>query len=378
MKKNVIYKLYPPFLDVPEEHDFAGAWESFCCKMLNLTHDTSSIIRRKHPDQAVDLYDQEKEFAYQCKSVESGKSSDFRVDKSLDSIRKAKEARRDGTVPWKKYYLCTNVALSGKADTKLRKELPEIKILPESYWQQQCEKHSDYVRRFFRVLREPEKDLKNQKVFIDKIYDPVIDNLRTMKSTVKNFDTERKDLTGEVYFGRDIIYVKSFLNKVTGNRPHNIKQKKLYESAVDWHSNLNEELILCYESFKDYDRFIYLEKKNLIAKVFDFVRTFLDIDGKQKRNVHPITRNLAGMILGIEVSDETLAGDLEDAGIQKTPAEIKQELFCFLIEDGEILTKTLEMIRIKIELLEVTKKLIKRIESIEEIIIGDNAAYFFE
>lgn len=146
----MIYHLYPPFFIVSEESDFADAWEAFCCKLLNLKEKTDDIYRRHPPEQGIDLYYPNKQTAYQCKSVESGKSGDFNVTKALESIKSAKSAKPK--VPWKEYVLCTNVDITGTAEAKLREELPDIVIRPRSYWQKLCEEFKTYVERNFRLL----------------------------------------------------------------------------------------------------------------------------------------------------------------------------------------------------------------------------------
>lgn len=146
----MIYNLYPPFFIVPEESNFADAWESFCCKMLCLTENTAEIYRRNPPEQGIDLYYPAKQVAYQCKSVESGKSGDFNVSKVIDSIRSAKQAK--APLGWKKYAICTNVNITGTSEKKIKSELPDVILYPRSYWQNLCEKYSHYVERNFRIV----------------------------------------------------------------------------------------------------------------------------------------------------------------------------------------------------------------------------------
>lgn len=85
----MLYKLYPPFLVVPEEQDFSDAWESFCFKILSLEKSKNNLHRRNPPEQGVDLYDTTDKIAYQCKSVESGKSGDFNVTQAVNSLKSA-------------------------------------------------------------------------------------------------------------------------------------------------------------------------------------------------------------------------------------------------------------------------------------------------
>jgi hypothetical protein len=145
-----MYHFYPPFFVVDEENSFAEAWESFCCKLLNLSLKTDEIYRRHPPEQGIDLYHPSKRTAYQCKSVESGKSSDFNVDKVLASIQAARAAQPN--VGWKEFVVCTNVEITGSSEARLRSELPQIILRPRSYWLKLCGEFSVEVERNFRRL----------------------------------------------------------------------------------------------------------------------------------------------------------------------------------------------------------------------------------
>jgi hypothetical protein len=146
------YRLQPPFLYVAEEQDFSKAWEHFCCKLLNINNKTKEIYVRNPPEQGVDIFYQSKKIAYQCKSVESGKSGDFNATKAVESIEAAKRIKTQ--LGWEKYVLCVNVAISGTAEAALKKALPDIEILPNSHWTQLCETYPVEVERNFRRLVE--------------------------------------------------------------------------------------------------------------------------------------------------------------------------------------------------------------------------------
>lgn len=150
------YHLYPPFFIVPEESDFADAWESFCCKLLCLSEKNTKIYRRYAPEQGVDLYYPDRKIAYQCKSVESGRSRDFDANKTINSIKSALAAK--STIPWTTYVICTNVDVTGTAEKKIRNELPDVGLAPRSTWQILCEQNAGHVARYFRILVEmPQK-----------------------------------------------------------------------------------------------------------------------------------------------------------------------------------------------------------------------------
>lgn len=144
------YRLIPPFLHVPEESDFADAWERFCCKLLNLEHGTSDIFVRSPPEQGVDLFDPTRKVAYQCKSVESGKAGDFNPAHAIGSFRAA--LANQAAIGWVRYALCTNVDVTGTALSRLREAVPDLILLPASHWTQLCEKHPAAVERNFRLV----------------------------------------------------------------------------------------------------------------------------------------------------------------------------------------------------------------------------------
>lgn len=147
---SILYRLTPPFLYVPEESSFPDAWEAFCCKLLKLEHATTDIFRRNPPEQGIDLFEPSRGYAYQYKSVESGKSGDFNASHALASYRSALKVQP--SVGWKRYVLCTNVTLTGTAEASLKKEIPDLLILPASHWVGLCEANASAVARNFRTV----------------------------------------------------------------------------------------------------------------------------------------------------------------------------------------------------------------------------------
>ena len=144
------YRLVPPFLHVPEESSFADEWERFCCKLLNLEYGTTEIFVRSPPEQGVDLFYPTRQIAYQCKSVESGKSGDFNATHAIASYQSA--LTHQASIGWVQYALCTNVDVTGTALTKLQSAIPGLIVLPASHWVGLCEKHPLAVERNFRVV----------------------------------------------------------------------------------------------------------------------------------------------------------------------------------------------------------------------------------
>lgn len=144
------YRLVPPFLHVPEESNFADEWERFCCKLLNLEHGTTEIFVRSPPEQGVDLSYPGRKIAYQCKSVESGKSGDFNTGHAIKSYEAA--LANQSSIGWVQYALCTNVDVTGAALAKLQGAIPDLIVLPASHWTALCEKHPLEVQRNFRTV----------------------------------------------------------------------------------------------------------------------------------------------------------------------------------------------------------------------------------
>ncbi|MFJ7928988.1 hypothetical protein [Peribacillus sp. NPDC096448] len=157
------YKLYPPFLIVPEEEDFSDAWESFCYKLLCLEQSQNNIHRRNPPEQGVDLFDDTDKIAYQCKSIESGKSGDFNVTQAINSLKSALEIKDE--LGWEKYVLCTNVNVTGSSEKKLKDVYSDVIIKSKNNWEILCETYHDRVERNFNILVEipSEKVLRSIK-----------------------------------------------------------------------------------------------------------------------------------------------------------------------------------------------------------------------
>ncbi|MEI8196732.1 MAG: hypothetical protein WCI73_12610, partial [Phycisphaerae bacterium] len=141
--------LYPPLFVVEPQTSFANAWEVFCCDVLNRQEKTTEIYQRKPPESGVDLYWQQRKIAYQCKSVEES-TGKFSLSKAIESLQSALEIR--ATLPWDKYVLCSNVALTGGQEQKLRKILPEIELLTPSFWLPRCMEQSEHLSNRFRRL----------------------------------------------------------------------------------------------------------------------------------------------------------------------------------------------------------------------------------
>jgi len=143
--------LYPPFFGVEPQTSFADAWEVFCCDVLNRHEKTTHIRRRTAPDAGIDLIWQEKSIAYQCKSVESGKTGDFDVTKALESFEAAKKSQ--AKIPWKQYIICTNVELTGSQETKICEQCSEVDVrfLTPSFWIPRCHEQWHEVGGRFRI-----------------------------------------------------------------------------------------------------------------------------------------------------------------------------------------------------------------------------------
>jgi len=151
----VEYHLYPPFFVFPEEPSFEDGWEAFCCKVLKLVEARDDIVRRKPPESGVDLYCGATRTAYQCKSVECGRTGAFDPRKAAESFRAALRVKNE--LGWDTYVLCTNVDLTGSAEAKVREAAPGIHIRARAYWVSLCERFPDAVARNFRqLIRIPE------------------------------------------------------------------------------------------------------------------------------------------------------------------------------------------------------------------------------
>jgi len=150
------FHLYPPFFEIlPGEESFADAWEIFCCDMLNRHEKTTEIVRRKAPEGGIDLLWRKKKRAYQCKSVIDPATNRFDVFKAVESIKTALTKRKE-TV-WKKFYICSNVDITGPQEKKLREACPKVdlKLLTPSFWLPRCREQHAYLHSRFSELKRP-------------------------------------------------------------------------------------------------------------------------------------------------------------------------------------------------------------------------------
>ena len=141
--------LYPPLFVVAPQKSFPDAWEVFCCEVLNRYYKTDKIRQRKPPENGVDLYCPKTKTAFQCKSVEKA-AGKFNITNAEESLRRALEIRK--TLPWKKYALCSNIALTEPQEKKLRATFPDIEFLTPSFWVARCREQSRYLGDRFRRL----------------------------------------------------------------------------------------------------------------------------------------------------------------------------------------------------------------------------------
>jgi small GTP-binding protein len=150
------FHLYPPFFEIlPGERSFDEAWEIFCCDVLNRHEKTTEIVRRKPPDDGVDLLWHEQKRAYQCKSVIDPATGRFDVGKAVESIEAAITKRKE--TGWETFYICSNVDVTGPQEEKLREKCPgvELKLLTPGFWLPRCREQAVHLRGRFSELRRP-------------------------------------------------------------------------------------------------------------------------------------------------------------------------------------------------------------------------------
>jgi hypothetical protein len=175
-----MYHFYPPFFIVNEEANFSDSWEVFCCKLLNLENNTSSIIRRLPPENGVDLFFPEKKIAYQCKSVETGLTSGFNLTKIKESYNSALDIK--SSLGWEKYVVCINTDLTGAQEANFNRELPGVSILGKSYWTTLCNKFPTVVQENFRRLIPIRPKTVEEKI-ADMFYPDYSDRLKKLLET---------------------------------------------------------------------------------------------------------------------------------------------------------------------------------------------------
>ncbi|MCU0391932.1 MAG: hypothetical protein MUE81_12500 [Thermoflexibacter sp.] len=144
------YRFSKDFLAYSGEVNFADIWEKFCCKLLNIYYRTDEIYRREAPENGVDLFFPSRKIAFQCKSVESANSKGHNLQKIKESYLNAKKIQNE--IRWSNYFICLNYGLTGIQEKKLKQELPEVTVFPQSFWLNICETYPTFVENNFRKL----------------------------------------------------------------------------------------------------------------------------------------------------------------------------------------------------------------------------------
>lgn len=200
-----IYNLYPPFLYIPEESNFYDTWEVFCLKLIKIDLKTNSIERRTPPEQGVDLYYKNKRIAYQCKS--NLKDTKFNITNAKKSLVSALQIK--DSLPWEKYYLCSNINLTGKEVTKLQKVYGDIEIKGKDYWIGLCKDNPSLVQSDFRTLL----DVNEARIISDLNISLYMKNINSklQKSPIKiRFYTDLHKTLYEITLSKNML-VKEFL-----------------------------------------------------------------------------------------------------------------------------------------------------------------------
>ncbi|WP_315110215.1 hypothetical protein [Clostridium intestinale] len=184
-----IYKLYPPFLYVPEEYNFYDQWEVFCLSLLKLENKTNDIERLKAPEGGVDLYYAKNNTAYQCKScIEGSEVNLTKITNSLKNALKVKEI-----LGWKKYVVCSNKNLTINQIEKIKKIYNDVEVKGEDYWIELCKKYPQYVKQYFRIVIELNKPIYNYRndINFNRIYNKIDGKLnRSKNNDYINFNCE--------------------------------------------------------------------------------------------------------------------------------------------------------------------------------------------
>jgi len=160
------FRFSKEFLIYPGETNFDDVWEKVCCKILNIEKRTNNIYRRIPPESGVDLYSPDDKIAYQCKSTDNADCKGHNLTKIVKSYESALQVKNE--LNWDKYCLCLNYDLSGLQERNLRKALPDVEILNQSYWLIVCKNYQPLVYENFRQLLPIYNNLIIEK--IEEIY----------------------------------------------------------------------------------------------------------------------------------------------------------------------------------------------------------------
>jgi hypothetical protein len=142
---------HPPHFLIEPQTSFADAWEDFCCKALNLHNNSDVIRRRTPPETGIDLYSEQEQIAYQCKSVEDA-TGKLKPNKAEESLCSALKIRSSAATPWKKYVICSNAPLTGTCEERLKAICEDVQFLTPDFWEPICRKHWNDLKDRFRLI----------------------------------------------------------------------------------------------------------------------------------------------------------------------------------------------------------------------------------
>jgi hypothetical protein len=189
--------LYPPFLYQEETSDFSEVWENFCREVLKLELKSNNFTKRMPPEDGIDIFFTDRKTAYQCKSTSTGTVNGHNLTKIVDSYKRALNIKKD--LQWEKYCLCLNYDLTGPQEQNIRKDLPDVEILPKSFWIDKARKHFLLLKDFFRMVISFKKERINETIsstFIPEYSDKLKNLLLKNKFEIFVWCNRNKSLYG--------------------------------------------------------------------------------------------------------------------------------------------------------------------------------------
>lgn len=153
--------LHHPYLKIKPDSTFPSAWESFCLKALQISNPEDRIIKTPRNYKGIDIYNETKKYAYECKSKEKDGLDTFNFSNFNESLGHALGG--NCSFRWTKYFICVNIHLSDSKKENIiakckslflqygnYKNITDVfEIYDKGHWDLLCKNHPYQISPFF-------------------------------------------------------------------------------------------------------------------------------------------------------------------------------------------------------------------------------------
>ena len=304
-------KLYPPFLYQDGTNDFDEVWENLCQQILKLELKTDNVIKRKPPESGVDLYFPDNKTAYQCKSTIFGTGNGHNLTIIIDSFKQALKIK--DSLGWEKYVLCINYDLTGQQEENLKKAIPEIGVLSNSYWTDKVRKYFNMVKDYFRIVLALKNDRISHTIsntFTPKYSEKLINYLDQQKHKIYVWCNSNKSLY-DIYISPEFT-VEDLLNILINAWPYPLPEPNeigQYKVGLSYSIVYNDMRQPFNKKLKE----IEIKENDIIT--FWTKITYADNEGKKRSGnyIEMMTINKTTSIMSPEEAIEKYEKEIEES-----------------------------------------------------------------